>query len=168
MGVLSRLLLLHLTRYACSLDSGWLCGLRKLHRVSRYHAGTSRYCESIGSGRVFDQYSGCGGMCCCSLPSHVCQLPHCPLAFTLVFATPQDDVLLSPTSKKRGLSSLFRMDSAQSKVKPAKKPKDATTTVESIVTKPRVTAPQMSKVCFNCQTTSTPLWRYDWNDLQCG
>ncbi len=77
----------------------------------------------------------------------------------------KDDVLLSPTAKKRGLSSLFRMDSAGSMAKAIKIPKVAgkaagvdISEAEPVVTKARATG-QPTKVCFNCSCTQTPLWR---------
>ena len=75
----------------------------------------------------------------------------------------EDDVLLSPTAKKRGLSSLFRMDSGVTKAKQAKKFKasapvtNTITQMESFAAKPRVALP--TKICFNCNCTQTPLWR---------
>ncbi len=78
----------------------------------------------------------------------------------------EDDVLLSPTAKKRGLSSLFRMDSGGSKAKSMKLAKITghaagadIATVESIANKARATGPQPAKVCYNCSCTQTPLWR---------
>ncbi len=78
----------------------------------------------------------------------------------------EDDVLLSPTAKKRGLSSLFRMDSAGSKAKTTKIAKVTANSggvdiagPETVSTKARATGPQPGKVCFNCSCTQTPLWR---------
>jgi len=95
-----------------------------------------------------------------------------------------DDVLLSPTAKKRGLSSLFRMDSgAVGRAAHAKKKHKviggtagdgnvlAAAAVESTATsaadvaipataaKPRVAAVMPSKICYNCHCSQTPLWR---------
>lgn len=78
----------------------------------------------------------------------------------------EDDVLLSPTAKKRGLSSLFRMDSAGSKAKATnvEKVKGKVGGVDIVApetdsNKARNTGPHSGKVCFNCRCTQTPLWR---------
>ena len=74
-----------------------------------------------------------------------------------------DDVLLSPTAKKRGLSSLFRMDSGISKAsKAVKRPKTivgGTAQLDPAAVAATSTTPANGKMCYNCSCTQTPLWR---------
>lgn len=70
----------------------------------------------------------------------------------------EQEGMMSPTSKKRGLSALFV--EASSRPEKQVKPEPEHVAQPGLVAQERGNEPQ-AKVCYNCGTTSTPLWRKD-------
>lgn len=72
-----------------------------------------------------------------------------------------DEPVLSPSSRKRGLSTLMRMDSGKLEKRVKKEPLLFGASAAQKSSKLAAVDDENAKVCFNCGTTSTPLWRKD-------